>query len=334
MLRYNKIKLDNGVRLISAPLENTRAFTAMVYIGTGSRYEEKRISGISHFFEHVLFKGTWRYPTANHISEAIDSVGGFQNAFTSKDQTAYYITVPDNHYELALDILSDMIAHPLLDEQEFEREKNVILEEINMYLDTPSSHIGDLFEEVAFGDVPLGWHIIGYPETVLKINRNDLMAYLQKQYVGSNIVVAIAGSVTDDVILKAQNYFSGIVAGNPYQPLPYLGNIASLKRIIHYKKTDQAHLAIGFEAPGRNNESRWVCDVLTAILGAGSSSRLFKEIREKRGVAYYVGANYDDYTETGLVSAFAGLDVKRIDEAISVILKEIARLRDEKVLDK
>src|SRR3989344_4837054 len=196
---YKKNTLKNGLRVVEIPMPGVKSATVIILVGVGSRYEEKNINGISHFLEHMAFKGTEKRPSALHIASTIDGIGGEFNAYTSKDHTGFYIKAASEHVPLLIDVLSDMLLHSLFKSDEIEREKGVIIEEINMYEDTPIRHIGDIYEELLFGDNPLGWHIAGKPDIIRSIKRDDFVAYMDGLYRPNNTVIVVAGGIVEQV---------------------------------------------------------------------------------------------------------------------------------------
>jgi predicted Zn-dependent peptidase len=306
----------------------------MVMVGAGSRFETSKINGISHFLEHMAFKGTKKRPTAKDISQEVDAIGGEFNAFTSKDHTAYFIKAASDKLPLLLDILSDMMTNSLFKEEEIEREKGVICEEINMYEDTPMRKVAEVFENLMFGDSPMGWDIAGTAKIVRSLKRKDFVDYVDSLYKTSNMVVAIAGGFDGKVQsskFKVQSlvekYFGGLSDGKTLKAEKCLVKQDKPRLKIHFKKTEQAHLCLGFPAFSNTDQRRYAFSVLTTILGGGMSSRLFTEVRERRGLCYYVHASTDSYKDCGDFVVSAGVDLKRIDDAISTILNELWKFK-------
>jgi len=331
---FKKTTLKNKLRVVTSPMEGTRTVTVLVMVATGSRYENKQTNGISHFLEHMLFKGTKKRPTALDITEAIDRVGGEYNAFTSKEYTGYYAKVASKYQELITDVISDIFLNSKLDPREIEKEKGVIVEEINMYLDTPSSYVGDLFEMLLYGDQPAGWLIIGTKENVKVLTREKLLDYFKKQYVASNTVVLVAGDIDEKkTIEEVQNYFKDIKEDEYIRRSPIKEIQNKPASLIHYKKTDQTHLCLGVRSYGLNSRDYFVLEVLASILGGGMSSRLFTEVREKRGLAYHIHCLSKSYTDAGYLVTQAGVGNSKADESIKVILDEFCKMKDKKVPD-
>lgn len=327
-MRYTRFVLKNGLRVILVPIQEMESATTLVMVGAGSRYETRGNNGVSHFLEHMAFKGTKNRPTALEIASLIDGIGAESNAFTSKEYTGYYIKSATLHIPLALDVLSDMLSNLLLNEKEIDRERGVILEEINLYEDTPSRKIGDIFEQLLYDDTPMGWDIAGEKDVILKISRQDFMDYMKMFYSADNMTVVIAGKMDEeDIKKKIENSF-GVLPTFSTQGFVKIKDEQDTSAVmIKYKKTEQAHFGLGFRTVGLLHEKdRYPLSVLSAILGGGMSSRLFHEIREKRGLAYYVRAYSENFIDLGYLATFAGVDPKRIDEAITVTIEEYKKI--------
>lgn len=335
MSEFEKITLENGLRLVLAPLPAFKSVTAIVLCGAGSRYETKQTNGISHFLEHMFFQGTKKRPKAGDISHTLDAIGADYNAFTGKESTSYHIKAASEHLPLILDMLSDMLWESKLDEAEIEKERGVIIEEINLYEDMPMRRVADIYEQVLWGDQPLGWDVGGRKEVIRKLARADLVKYTQERYKPVNLVLVIAGHYDKKVMMKFVGLcFSRKIAGvaGSFAPVMERQSKPQLKAV--YKKTDQAHLVAGFRGLPGTHPDRYNLAVLATILGGGMSSRLFVNLREKRGLAYYVRAANEGYHDTGTLCAAAGVDLRRIDEALKVILAEFAQISQKKVSDK
>ncbi len=327
-------KLPNG---LSVMFTNTHAFpsvTIMVLVGAGSRYETRTNNGIAHFFEHMAFKGSSKYPTSFDISSKIEGLGATFNAFTSKDHTGYYVKAPIVHFDEIVDILSDMLLHSKLDPEEIEREKGVIVEEINMYEDMPARKVSDLFDEAFFAGHPLSYDIAGTPETVRSFDRKTFTDYIDELYHPENAIVMVAGGLeTSDRSIQSymstiEAKFGGWKSGKPSQALTY--SSAQKKPIVNvkFKKTEQAHFCLGYRAFSFTDPRRHTLAVLSSILGGGMSSRLFIEVRERRGLCYYVSTGRDLYADTGYIVTQAGVtnNVEQLNEAIRVIRDEHTKL--------
>lgn len=339
---FKKTTLTNGLTLITVPMPQVESVTAMLMVGAGSRYETKDINGLSHFLEHMAFKGSKKRPTAQEISGTIDAIGGEFNAFTGKDHTGFYIKARVKHLELLLDVISDMVLNPLLKKEEIEREKGVITEEINMYKDTPMRHIADVFENLLFGDVPLGWDTAGESEIIKTIKRENFVTYLDGLYRPNNAVLIIAGGIGNPSTSLGTNsqssienlikkYFSDWKKSKTWQFEKVSDNQSSPQLKIEFKDTQQAHIVIGMRGYSLNHPQKYAFQVLSNILGGGMSSRLFIQVRERRGLAYYVHTGAEHYNETGVFTTQSGVDTAKIDKAISVIKDEYYGLANGKL---
>ena len=335
MKDFEKIILENGLRVIFAPLKSVMSTTAIVLCGAGSRYETKKNNGISHFLEHMFFKGTKRRPTAVDISHALDALGADYNAFTGKEATAYHIKSATKHLPLVLDMLADMVWNSKFEKAEIEKERGVIIEEINMYEDTPMRKVAEVYEALLWGDQPLGWEIGGQKKNILKIQHQDFIDYIAERYSPHNMVVSLAGNFNrEKALADIKKHYGSAKRHDVTGFKPIAENQSKPAFSISYKKTDQAHVILGFRGMRLAHPDRYIGAVLSTILGGGMSSRLFINVREKRGLAYYVRAENDSYLDTGTLAASAGVDLKRIDEAIKVILAEFAQIAARKVGEK
>lgn len=327
-MQYKRTVLPNGLRVITIPMPSFESATVMVMVGAGSRYETKLNNGISHFLEHMAFKGTEKRPTSMDISSLIDGIGGEFNAFTSKEYTGYYVKAQSNHVEMLLDLLSDMLNHSLFDEKEIEKEKGVIIEEINMYEDTPMRNLGDVYERVLYGDTPMGWDTAGTKEVINKVSRNDFVEYMRSLYSADNMTVIVAGGVdggkAEDLVKK---YFGDMPQFSTLKALPVADGQEKPNYFVKEKTTEQVHLALGVRTVPLGHVDEDALEVLSTILGGGMSSRLFSEVREKRGLAYYVRSSSDNYTDCGTLVTTAGVDPKRAQDAVKVILEELERIK-------
>jgi len=330
-MKFAKKVLPNGLTVISVPMPSFESATALILVGAGSRYETKKNNGISHFLEHMAFKGTKARPTYMEIAGLIDGIGGEFNAFTSKEYTGYYVKAGKNNIEIIVDLLSDMIQSSLLDAKEIEKEKGVIMEEINLYEDTPMRHIGDIFERLLYGDVPLGWDTAGEKDIIRSLKREDFVAYMKSLYSPDNMTIVFAGGIETKAMEKlAKKYLGSLTKFKTAKALPVKEDQSKPQATVKHKKTEQAHLALGVRTVANNHKDKYALNVLASILGGGMSSRLFSEVREKRGLAYYVRTSSDHYTDAGSLVVTAGIDPTRIDEAIQVIVSELADIRDER----
>ena len=332
MKDFEKIVLPNGLRIVLAPLSSVMSATAIVLCGAGSRYETKRTNGISHFLEHMFFKGTNKRPTAAEISHELDAIGADYNAFTGKEATGYHIKSASKHLPLALDMLSDMLWNSKFDPAEVEKERGVIIEELNMYEDTPMRKVAEVYEELLWQDQPLGWEIGGRKENIRQIKHGDFQDLISARYAPNNMVVAVAGNFEKGQVLGLiKEYFGKQKPHKVAGFLPAFEKQTKPDLKISYKKTDQAHLVLGFRGLKLIHPDRYAASVLATILGGGMSSRLFINVREKRGLAYYVRADSESYLDCGTFAASAGVDLKRIDEAIEVILAEFGQMTKDEV---
>ena len=329
---FKKTTIKNGLRIITVPMESTQAVTVLVLVGTGSKYETKEINGVSHFLEHLFFKGTKKRPSPRSVAEPLDRVGGIFNAFTSEEYTGYFVKVDKNHLDLALDLVSDIYLNSLLSKKEIEKERGVIIEEINMYLDTPMIYISELWKKILYGDQPAGWEVAGTKETISKINREQILNYVKSQYVASNTVICIAGKISStQAIDKIREYFSKIKITKPKSKPPVVEKQKKPQILLFPKKTDQTHLALGVRAYNLFHPQKYTLELLGVILGGMMSSRLFEEIRTKLGIAYYVQTNVSIDPDTGFLVTQAGIDNANIKKAILIILKEYKKISQKRV---
>ena len=332
---YKKTTLENGLRIITIPIENANSITVLILVGTGSKYETKDINGISHFLEHMFFKGTIKRPTTLMISETLDSVGGEYNAFTSKEVTGFWAKVDKRHSDIALDWISDMFLNSQFDAKEMEREKGVIIEEVNMYLDTPTAYIGDLWETLLYGDQPAGWKVIGEKENILSFSREKVLDYYKSHYSSSNVIICVAGAmVQDEMEKKIGDYFKDIKKSAEAEKIKVIEEQSEPKVLLHYKKTDQTHFCLGVRAYNLFDERRYALAILSVILGGNMSSRLFIKVRERNGLAYSIHTSADNATDTGYLVTQAGIDHKNLEKSIELILQEYKDLKDNKITEK
>jgi len=329
---FNQTKLSNGLRVVTVPMADNPAVTVLVMVETGSKYETKEINGLSHFLEHMVFKGTPKRPTAMDISKELESLGAHYNAFTSQEYTGYYAKVSKQHIDIALDVVSDIYLNPLLDEKEIQKEKGVIVEEIRMYKDMPHRNIRDLYMSLVYGDQPAGWNIAGTEDTVNSFKRDDFIKYRSEHYVSERTIVVVSGSIDEKEILEK--------IGKAFADIPQTKSIEKVKvnddqnkpnLLLHFKETDQAHLILGVRTFDSKSKYDETLSVLSTMLGGGMSSRLFHKLRDEMGVGYYIHASHDAYTDHGLFNISAGVDTKRIEEVIEVLIKECKKIIDEDI---
>jgi len=315
------------------PMQDSESVLVQMFVKTGSRYETAAQRGVSHFLEHLLFKGTKKYPNAKILSTIVEAMGADYNAFTGKEYTVFYIKAAAKYLPLIMDVLTEMLQRPRLDQTEITREKGVIFEEMNMYRDTPMRLIGDVIEEHMWPKSDLGALIIGDEKTVGRLNRPEIAGYVRDKYTNENLIIGIAGKYDEKICNRQVTYhwgkgFAGNSASN-FTPAPIVASKPKVK--LEYKKTQQAHLALGFYAYSYDDPRNVTVEVLSNILGGGMSSRLFSEIRERRGLAYYVRSGTHHYQDTGMLAITSGLRLKKVDEAISVISRELRKIKSGNV---
>jgi predicted Zn-dependent peptidase len=329
---YERHTLSNGLRVLTAPLDHAQSVACYVMLAAGSRYERAENRGIAHFAEHMFFKGTERRPTARDIAMEVDSIGGEFNAFTSKEYTGYYIRCAAAQRDQAFDVLVDMLRNSKFDSGELEREKGVILEEMNMYFDTPRDYVGSVYEELVFGSNPLGWETLGTKQTILDASRDTFLDYLGEWYTPPRMVVGCAGAVGDGLLPMLDGLLGDLGGDGSGIPAPAQVERSPEPRVkLHRKDSDQANVALGVPSYPLGHPDRYALQLLGAVLGTGMSSRLFLEVRERRGLAYYVFAYNNSFTDAGTLYAQAGVDLNRAEEAVGVIADEFKKLADEPV---
>ncbi len=329
---HQKFILPNNIRLIVNELPHTRSVTTTIYVSTGARYEAERVSGISHFIEHMLFKGTSKRPTAQEVAVAIEGIGGFFNASTGHEITNYWVKVPYQHFDIGLDVLSDMLAAPLFDPLEIEKERRVIIQELRETFDTPDDLVFFDLDALMWLPHPLGRDVAGSEETVSAISREDMLSYLAQHYHAENIVVSVAGFVqANEIVPQIAEKFSPLRLAPRETYAPFVSAQADARWNVRYKKTEQAHVAVSTWAYDRNHPDRYAVGLLNTILGDGMSSRLFQEIREKRGLAYAVSAFGSSLDDCGYFGSYAAVDPKTAPATLEAILHEWARLASEPI---
>ncbi len=330
---FKKTTLKNGLRIIIVPQKNSQAVTVLVLVATGSKYEKKSINGISHLLEHMLFKGTKRRPDKVSISEPLDRVGGVYNAFTGEDYTGYFAKVDSSHFDLALDVISDIYQNSKLEAKEMEREKRVVIEEIKMYHDQPAAYVQNLWNRVLYGDQPAGWDIAGTEKSVLSISRPQLFRYMKRQYNALNTVVCIAGDIDNhpQVIRKVKRYFAGIKSKRGIKKPAVIEKQKKPGFLLKEKETDQTHFCLGVRAYNIFHPQRYALEMLALILGGMMSSRLFIKVREELGLAYYIKTDISSDPDSGSLVTQAGVDNRKVEKAIRAILGEYKKISQEKV---
>jgi len=326
---YQKTALANGLRIVTATIPHIRSASMLIYYKVGARYEAKELAGISHYIEHMLFKGTYKRQTPQEISEAIEGVGGSLNALTDREYTAYSAIVPSQHFGRALDVLTDMLGNSRFDPQEVERERSVIIEEINGTLDSPPDLVNEAIDAVMWGDQPIGRPVAGTRETVGQISRDQMLAYLQDHYLPRATVVSVAGNLEHDQIVEAVRATLGTLPDTPlaapYTPA-HTDQAAPRVQLVS-KETEQTQICIGIPALSYTDPDRYIQQMLDGILGGGMSSRLFVEIREKRALAYTVASFIESLHDVGGLILYAGVDNERVASCIQAMLHELDRLR-------
>jgi len=329
---YERHSLSNGLRVLTAPLDHAQSVACYIMLAAGSRYEDASNRGIAHFAEHMFFKGTEKRPTARDLSMEVDKIGGEFNAFTSKEYTGYYIRCAGEQRDTALDVLVDMLRNSKFDAEELEREKGVILEEMNMYYDTPRDYVGSVYEELLFGSNPLGWETLGTRETIKAATRETFLEYLDHWYKPPRMVVGVAGAVGEGLIPKLEDLLGDLGGESDGSPAPAQVERSTEPQLrLHRKESDQANICLGVPSYPLEHPDRYALQMLGTVLGTGMSSRLFLEVRERRGLAYYVYAVNSSYTDTGTLVSQAGVDLNRADEAVGVIAQEFRKLAAEQV---
>ncbi|MFA5937042.1 MAG: pitrilysin family protein [Candidatus Paceibacterota bacterium] len=331
-MQFYKKVLKNGLRVITVPMKDNPTVTVLVLIEAGSKYETKKINGLSHFLEHMCFKGTVKRPKAIDISKELDALGSQYNAFTAQEYTGYYAKSDSKHFNQILDIVTDIYLNSTFPEAEMQKEKGVIIEEINMYEDMPNRHVQDLMMELLYGDQPAGWNIAGEKKNILNMERKDFVQYKKMHYLPESTVLVVAGQIEEKKVSKEVNkIFGKIPRGKKAQKLKIKEIQTKPQALINFKKTDQTHFVLGVRSHDLFNKKNPVLSVLAGVLGGGMSSRLFQKLREEMGVGYYVRAYNDSYTDHGFLQISAGVDNKRIEEVISAVLLECKKLKNKKV---
>lgn len=332
---FTKHTLNNGIRVILAPLNNTESVTVHIGVKVGSANESKEKNGLSHFLEHMMFKGTKKRPSTLAIAQELDSIGGIYNAYTHKEYTAYFAKVLSTHIDIALDILSDILQNSLFNKNEIEKERGVIIEEINLYQDTPSRYIGDLFEKTLWGDNSLGREIIGAKENILKFERDDFISHLDNFYVGQNMVITVAGKFSKKILSAIEKKFSLIknaASKKSQSSIKEVKETRSKKNIIFFnKETDQSHIAVGFNTFPLTDKRKYGAGLLATILGGNMSSRFFINIREKLGLCYYVSSDAEHYLKDGYFATYSGVKNDDLGLAIEKIIEGYKEIADKEV---
>jgi predicted Zn-dependent peptidase len=324
---FEKTTLANGLRVITGEMPHTRSATVSVYVGAGSRYEADSEAGLSHFLEHMLFKGASRRPTAQAISEAIESVGGVHNAATDREATVYYAKVPDSEALTAIDILSDMVRAPVMDAGELEKERFVILEELAAVEDSPGELTAILADATLWPDQPLGRNVGGTPDTVQTLPLSEVRRYMKSQYVPENMVLVVAGNAKHaQVAATAERWLGGMPSASPKDPYPIEDRPGSPRLAVRKKATEQANICISFPALPLDHPDRYALDLVNALLGEGMSSRLFLELREEQALVYDVHSYVSEYRDAGSLTIFAACEPRKARTTAEACLEETARM--------
>lgn len=329
---FTRATLPNGVRILTAQMPYVRSVSLAYYFSVGSRYEGEEQSGISHFIEHMFFKGSEQYPTAQSISETIDGVGGVLDAETGKEVTVYSARVASRHFDLAMGLIADMVRHPRFEPDEVEKEQRVILEELSMYMDTPQDWVGVLADEVVWPGLPLGREVVGTKETVQAMTREAVVDYYKSHYVPGNLVLSVAGDVSHERVMAVATALLGDwqPAEVPrWQPSPAPLDVPRV--LLQRRETEQTNFCLMTRGIPHKHPDHYTLVLLNAILGDSMSSRLFYEVRERQGLAYDVSSSPSSYHDTGTMVVYAGVDPERTSAALEAILAQLARMRDEPV---
>lgn len=332
---YRLTRLPSGARIITAPMRERASVAVAVMFAVGSRYEDERTAGLAHFIEHMVFKGSSRYPTAQAISEAIEGVGGVLNAATDKEATLFWAKVPAGKLPLAADVLCDMVYHAVLDSTELHKERQVVIEELRMYQDNPQDYVQTLFDEVMWPDHPLGRDTAGTEETVRSFERDDCLAYLREHYLGENVVVSVAGAIEHEQAIEALQPLIGAWGEGPAPaapPAPVRSGDAQRLRFVN-KRTEQANLVLGISGVSYLDEDRFAVDMLNAVLGEGMSSRLFLTLREEQALAYDVHSFTIKHRDSGALGVYVGCEPRRATKAAQAAIRELVGLAEKPVGD-
>lgn len=326
-MKYKKSTLPNGLRVIAVPVKGNPAVMVQVVVETGSNYETRAQNGLSHFLEHMCFKGTKRRPKASDIARELDGLGAENNAFTSNELTSYYAKAAKKHFPKLFDIVADLYLNPTLPEKDLEIERGVILQEASMYEDLPQRKVWEVLYKLLYGDVPAGRTILGLKQNIKNFSRKDFVNYRNLHYVPSKTFVVVAGDVREkDVLNKAKKYFKDMPKGKKVSQLPVVDKQSKPALLVEYKKTDQTHMILAFRAFGANDKKLPALNLIAEILGQGMSSRLSHRLRDEMGACYYVKAYTDEYTDHGLFTIATGINASRTEEVTKALLEECRKL--------
>lgn len=326
-----KFETHNGLRIILEKIPTVRSVSIGIWIGTGSRFESKEVNGISHFIEHMFFKGT-KTRSAQEIAEAFDGIGGQVNAFTSKEYTCYYAKVLDDHAEIAIDVLSDMFFNSVFEEKELEKEKNVVLEEIKMYEDAPDDIVHDLLAQASYGGHALGLPILGTQETLKSFSNQTLRSYMEDEYTAEKVVVSVAGNVDETFIEKVKVIFKDVKKNDKARQFTTANFLAN--KLVRKKKTEQAHLCLGFNGLQIGADDIYSLVILNNILGGSMSSRLFQEVREKKGLAYSVFSYHSSFHDSGMLTVYSGTAPNQLDELYETMMETLNSMKEIGITEK
>jgi predicted Zn-dependent peptidase len=325
-------EMENGLRVVTTPVPTAQSVSVNVFVGVGSRGEDRQINGLSHYLEHMLFKGTEKRPTTIAIAEAIEGAGGVLNAYTAKELTCYWNQVPYDRLDLAMDVLADMVVSSLLDAGEIDRERSVVQQEIKRAYDQPSAWASELLSRASYGDQPVGWPIAGTEETVGALQRQHFLDHVKTWYVPNDMVLSVAGNTEHEQVMEAARRYFDSLEKRPVPTFePAQHEVPRERVLVEKRELAQSNLALGLRALSRTDPDRYALMILNSILGRGMSSRLFKEVRERRGLAYAVGSGVSRHNDTGLLSITAGVSAENLREAAQVILEEVFKLCEEPV---
>ncbi len=334
MKSFSRKVLPNGLRIITVPQKGALAVTVLVLVEAGSKYETKDVNGLSHFLEHMCFKGTTKRPTALAIAGELDGIGAEYNAFTSQEWTGYYAKAQAHELDTLVDVLSDMYINPVFDPKEIEKEKGVVIEELNMYEDMPQRRVQEFFTQLMYGDQPAGWDVGGRKEVIREMTRDHFLKYRSKHYLAGATTVVVAGAFDEKTIVKKiEHAFRDMPAGAKDGKLKVVEKQSKPATFVKFKESDQSHLVIGVRAFSMFDKRRYALDVLSDILGGGMSSRLFQRVREELGAAYYVKADADLLTDHGYLEVSAGVEHSKLEIVVTAILKELKTLATLRVTE-
>ncbi|MBI2086836.1 MAG: insulinase family protein [Candidatus Zambryskibacteria bacterium] len=333
-MKFKKTTLPNGLRVITVPTKGNPSVTTMVMVETGSNYETKEQGGLSHFLEHMCFKGTINRPTALDVARELDSMGAYNNAFTGNEYTGYYAKAEKKHFKKVLEILSDMYLNPVFPQDDLEKERGVILQEISMYDDLPQDNVYNVFTKLMYGDTPAGRPIIGPKENIKRFSRQDFVDYRRRHYVANKTIVVVAGDISEKAILKeVKKNFQNIPGGKKITKLPVKESQKVPGLSVRKQKTNQAHLIFGFRGYDAEDKKIPIITVLSSVLGGGMSGRLWQKVRHEMGACYYIDAGHHDNTDHGVLTISTGINVFRTEEVVKAVLYECKKLAEVPISD-